>query len=73
MPGLEIAANPTGARHAPPDSLFWLKSRLLMLRRAALNALAGDRLPRRRVARLPATATLLALDEQHLYLSLIHI
>ena len=67
MPGLEIAANPTGARPAPPDSLFWLKSRLLMLRRAALNALAGDRLPRRRVANLPTAAALLAIDENRLY------
>ena len=56
MAGLEIAANVTGGRDAPPDSLFWLKSRLLMLRRAAANALAPDRAPRRRVAALPACA-----------------
>jgi len=67
MAGLGIAANPTGVRHAPPDSLFWLKSRLLMLRRAASNTLAGGRLPRRRLATLPATATQLALDENRLY------
>ena len=43
---VEIAAGPTGAREAPTDSLFWLKSRLLMLRRAALNTLARERAPR---------------------------
>ena len=67
MPELEIAASRVGARPAPPDSLFWLKSRLLMLRRAALNALARERAPRRRLATLPAAAALLAHDEHRLY------
>jgi vancomycin resistance protein YoaR len=67
MPAVEIAARPTGAREAPADSLFWLKSRLLMLRRAALNALARERGPSRRFAALPAGAALLAQDEHRLY------
>ena len=68
MAGLEITANVTGGRDAPPDSLFWLKSRLLMLRRAAVNALARERVPRRRIAIVPASATLLAQDAQPLYI-----
>jgi len=67
MPGIEIAASLTDARAAPADALFWLKSRLLMLRRAALNALARERAPRRRLAALPAAAVLLAHDEHRLY------
>jgi vancomycin resistance protein VanW len=67
MPGVEIATSLTGAREAPADSLFWLKSRLLMLRRAGLNALARERTPRRRLPALPAGATLLAHDEHRLY------
>lgn len=67
MPGAEIAASPTGAREAPADSLFWLKSRLLMLRRAMLNVLARERPPRERLATLPAGAVLLAHDEHRLY------
>jgi vancomycin resistance protein YoaR len=67
MPQLEIAASRVGACPAPPDSLFWLKSRLLMLRRAALNALARERPPRHRLAALPASAILLAHDEHRLY------
>jgi len=60
MAGIEIAASRASGREAPPDSLFWLKSRLLMLRRAAVNALARDPVPRRRIAIVPASATLLA-------------
>ena len=67
MPELEIAASRVGARPAPPDSLFWLKSRLLMLRRAALNALARERMPRQRLAAVPADAIPLAHDEHRLY------
>ena len=67
MPELEIAASLTGARPAPPDGLFWLKSRLLMLRRAALNALARERMPRQRLAAVPADAIPLAHDEHRLY------
>ncbi|MBV9884821.1 MAG: VanW family protein [Sphingomonadaceae bacterium] len=65
MPGAETAISLADA-HAPgADVLFWLKSRLLMLRRGAVNALARGR-PLRRVA-LPANATLLADDEHPLY------
>jgi vancomycin resistance protein YoaR len=67
MSGIEAAASLTGAREAPADNLFWLKSRLLMIRRAASNTLAGDRAPRRRLAMLPADAELLAHDERPLY------
>src|SRR3954471_3957258 len=67
MPAAEIAASPTGAREAPGDSLFWLKSRLLMVRRAASNALARERMPRQRLAAVPADATMLAHDEHRLY------
>jgi vancomycin resistance protein YoaR len=67
MSGIEIAASLTDAHKAPAVGLFWLKSRLLMVRRAALNALARERAPRRRLAALPAAATLLAHDEHRLY------
>ena len=67
MPGIEISATLTDAHSAPADALFWLKSRLLMLRRAALNALAREPAPRRRIATLPASAALLAHDEHRLY------
>ena len=67
MPGAEIAASRTSAARAPAFGSFWLKSRLLMVRRAALNALARERPPRRRLAALPAGATLLAHDEHRLY------
>jgi vancomycin resistance protein YoaR len=67
MPGVEIAASLTGAHKAPGDALFWLKTRLLMLRRGALNTLASQRTPRRRLPALPAGAALLAHDEHRLY------
>jgi len=67
MSGVEIAESLTSAHSAPADALFWLKSRLLMLRRAGLDALARERTPRRRVAILPANAILLAHDEHRLY------
>jgi vancomycin resistance protein YoaR len=67
MPGVEIAANRTGGHQAPGDALFWFKSRLLMLRRGALNALGRERGPRRRLAVIPAGAELLAHDEHRLY------
>jgi len=67
MPGIEIAETLTSAHAAPADALFWLKSRLLMLRRAGLNALARERAPRRRLPALPAGAVLLAHDEHRLY------
>jgi vancomycin resistance protein YoaR len=67
MPAAEIAASQADARKAPADALFWLKSRLLMLRRAGSNALARERAPRQRLAALPAAATLLAHDEHRLY------
>jgi vancomycin resistance protein YoaR len=67
MPGVEIAASLTGAHKASAHASFWLKSRLLMLRRGALNLLARERSPGRRLAALPAGATLLAHDEHRLY------
>jgi vancomycin resistance protein VanW len=67
MPAVEIAASLTGPHKAPADALFWLKSRLLMLRRAARNALARERRPCGRLAALPAGAALLAHDEHRLY------
>jgi vancomycin resistance protein VanW len=67
MPGVEIAASLTGAHKAPADASFWLKSRLLMLRRGALNLLARERAPGRRLAAIPAHAILLAHDEHRLY------
>jgi vancomycin resistance protein VanW len=45
--------------------VFWVKSRLLILRRLARNAVAP--VPRLRRAALPADATLLARDEHRLY------
>ena len=67
MPGAETAVSLIGAHSPPADALFWLKSRLLMLRRAGLNALARERAPRRRLAALPAGAVPLARDEHRLY------
>ena len=67
MPGVEIAESLASAHTAPADALFWLKSRLLMLRRAALNALERERAPGRRLPALPAGAIPLAHDEHRLY------
>ena len=50
------------------NAIFWVKSRLLIVRRLAGNALAGQ--PLRRFARLaavPEGASLLALDEHPIY------
>jgi vancomycin resistance protein VanW len=49
------------------DAVFWAKSRLLMLRRLAKDALEADRTPLRRLPVLPADAVLLARDERPLY------
>ena len=50
------------------NALFWAKSRLLIARRLARNALAGEPLRRyRRLADLPAGARRLALDEHPIY------
>ena len=67
MPGAETAIALAGAHSPGADALFWLKSRLLMLRRGAVNALARERAPRRRLAVLPEGAALLAHDEHRLY------
>lgn len=51
-----------------PDSVFWVKSRLLMAGRAVRNLAAADhRRPLRRLAALPADAVRLARDETALY------
>jgi vancomycin resistance protein YoaR len=65
MPGAETAISLADAHRPGADALFWLKSRLLMLRRGALNALERERRLRR--IPLPAGATLLAHDEHPLY------
>jgi len=62
--GLE--ADPGGAHSALANAVFWAKSRLLIARRAALDALTRRRAPLRRLA-LPAGAILLARDEHRLY------
>jgi len=67
MQGADIAIDSGEAHSARANFLFWLKSRLLILRRAALNILARERPPRRRLAALPASAILLAHDEHRLY------
>lgn len=67
MPGLETVASLTRAHAAPADASFWLKSRLLMLRRGFRNALSGERAPRLRLSAIPADAILLAYDEHRLY------
>jgi hypothetical protein len=51
-----------------PDTVFWVKSRLLMAGRALRNFTASDhRRPLRRLAVLPADAVPLARDETALY------
>jgi vancomycin resistance protein YoaR len=67
MLGVDTAVSLAAVHSAPADGLFWLKSRLLMLRRAGLNLLARDRPPRRRLAVLPDGAVPLAHDEHRLY------
>lgn len=49
------------------DAVFWAKSRLLMLKRLARDAVSSDRRPRQRLEALPAGALLLARDERPLY------
>jgi vancomycin resistance protein VanW len=65
MPGAETAFSLADAHSPGADALFWLKSRLLILRRGAMNALTRGR-SLRRIA-LPAGAALLAHDEHPLY------
>lgn len=57
------------AVHSPlANAIFWIKSRLLITRRLARNALAGQPLRRfARLAALPEGASLLALDEHPIY------
>lgn len=61
-----MAPAPVHAHTARADLVFWAKSRLLIARRLALNALA-DRGRLARLAVLPAGAVLLAEDESPLY------
>ncbi|HYG31067.1 MAG TPA: VanW family protein [Allosphingosinicella sp.] len=55
------------SRPIAEDAVFWAKSRLLMLRRMARDAMAAEVRPARRLAGLPAGTFLLALDERPLY------
>lgn len=66
MPEADIAAFPAGAHGALANFVFWAKSRLLIARRIATNALTRNP-PLRRLPVLPAGATLLARDERRLY------
>ena len=64
----EIGLRPPQAHYALAGGIFWAKSRLLIARRALRNALAGEHRRRlRRLATIPAGATLLAQDESRLY------
>jgi hypothetical protein len=65
MTGGEIAAEPQAAHAAAGRFVFWAKSRLLILRRMARDALAPP--PRLGRAALPAGAVPLACDEHRLY------
>jgi vancomycin resistance protein YoaR len=65
MRGGEIAAHPGEAHTGLANFVFWAKSRLLIVRRAALNLIAER--PRLRRAALPADAIPLAEDEHRLY------
>jgi vancomycin resistance protein VanW len=50
------------------NAIFWVKSRLLIARRLASNTLAGQPLRRfARIAAVPESASLLALDEHPVY------
>ncbi|HEX8653598.1 MAG TPA: VanW family protein [Allosphingosinicella sp.] len=55
------------SRPIAEDAIFWAKSRLLMLKRLASDAMAADRRHTRRLDTLPADAVLLAQDERPLY------
>ena len=59
-------AHPEEAHDASARAVFWAKSRLLIARRLVVNALR-PRPAYRRVAAIPASATLLAEDESRLY------
>jgi vancomycin resistance protein YoaR len=59
-------AHPEEAHDASARAVFWAKSRLLIARRLVVNALRPRR-GYRRLAAIPASATLLAEDESRLY------
>jgi vancomycin resistance protein VanW len=59
-------AHPEEAHDASARAVFWAKSRLLIARRLVVNALR-PRPGYRRLAAIPASATLLAEDESRLY------
>jgi vancomycin resistance protein VanW len=65
MAGAEAIADPGVADFTARNRIFWLKSRLLILKRA-LDDLLEPRSPLRR-SHLPATAVSLARDEHRLY------
>lgn len=68
MASRRFEAHAADAHGGLADSIFWVKSRLLIGGRALRNAAAREhRRPLRRLAVLPADAVLLASDETALY------
>jgi vancomycin resistance protein VanW len=67
MRGVALSADLAGGHSAAANLVFWAKSRLLIARRLLRDLVAHDRAPLRRLADLPAAATLLARDEHRLY------
>ena len=67
--GETIAIEELHSKHsAGANFSFWVKSRLLIARRAARSAIVGEYLrPYRRLVSIPAGATVLAEDEHRLY------